>query len=104
MHLDLILSMAADVHGDRVAVGTAADGLTVAELAAGARRVGAELTRRGVEQVALIDLNSAAVPLTLFGAAVPASAHVSWIWLTTPLSAYVGIRTHGLSMGKFAVA
>ncbi len=76
MHLDLILSMAADVHGDRVAVGTAADGLTVAELAAGARRVGAELARRGVEQVALIDLNSAAVPLTLFGAAVAGSPFV----------------------------
>ncbi len=70
MHLDLILTMAADVHGDRVAVGTLDDGLTVAELAAGARRVGAALARRGVDHVALIDLNSAAVPLTLFGAAV----------------------------------
>ena len=76
MHLDLILSMAADVHGDRVAVGTADDGLTVADLAVGARRVGAELARRGVEQVALIDLNSAAVPLTLFGAAVAGTPFV----------------------------
>ena len=70
MHLDLILSMAADVNGDRVAVGGADEQLTVADLALGARRVGAALARRDIDHVALIDLNSAAVPLTLFGAAV----------------------------------
>ncbi|UDY36627.1 class I adenylate-forming enzyme family protein [Dermatobacter hominis] len=70
MHLDLILSMAADVHGDRIAVGPMSDGLTVQDLATRARRVGAALAERPIEHVGLIDLNSSAVPLTLFGAAV----------------------------------
>ena len=70
MHLDLILSMAADVHGDRVAVGSVDDGLTVQDLSLRARRLGAALAGRPVEHVGLIDLNSDAVPLTLFGAAM----------------------------------
>lgn len=70
MHLDLILSMASDVHGDRVAVGSLDGGLTVAELSSRARRVGAALASRDVANIGLIDLNSEAVPLTLFGAAV----------------------------------
>ena len=70
MHLDLILSMAADVHGERIAVGPAEGGLTVQELARRARRVGAAFGERPVDHIGLIDLNSEAVPLTLFGAAV----------------------------------
>ncbi len=70
MHLDLILSMAADVHGDRVAVGAAADGLSVQELSRRARRLGVALSGRPIEHVGLVDLNSEAVPLTMFGAAM----------------------------------
>jgi fatty-acyl-CoA synthase len=69
VHLDLILSMASDVHGERVAVGTPGAGMTVEELARRARRIGAELAGRQVDHVGLVDLNSEAVPLTLFGAA-----------------------------------
>ena len=70
MHLDLILSMAADVHGDRVAVGSVDDGLTVQDLSLRARRLGTAMAGRPIEHVGLIDLNSDAVPLTLFGAAM----------------------------------
>ena len=70
MHLDLILSMAADVHGDRTAVGPRTGGLTVEELALRARRVATLLGERRVDHVGLVDLNSEAVPLTLFAAAV----------------------------------
>lgn len=69
MHLDLILSMAAEVHGDRVAVGPARHGVTVAELSLGARRVAAVFSRRTIDHVGFVDLNSEAVPLALFGAA-----------------------------------
>ena len=70
MHLDLILSMAADVHGDRVAVGPSADGLSVQELSRRARRLGVALSGRPIDHVGLVDLNSEAVPLTMFAAAM----------------------------------
>lgn len=68
MHLDVILSMAVEAHGARIAVGTRRDGLTVDEVARRSRRIGGYVAARGFERVALVDLNSLAVPLALFGA------------------------------------
>lgn len=70
MHLGMLLQMAADGMGDRVALGTAAGGTTMADLAARAGRVGAFLADKPGERVALLDLNSEAVPVALFGAAL----------------------------------
>ncbi|KJE25514.1 acyl-CoA synthetase (AMP-forming)/AMP-acid ligase II [Frankia torreyi] len=70
MHLGMLLEMAADGMADRVALGPLASGLTFAELASRARRLGAALEARPGERVGLIDLNSPAVPLTLFGSAI----------------------------------
>lgn len=70
MHLDLILTMATATHGERVAVGSRDGGLSFDALAEGARRVATAVSHRSVDHVGLVDLNSAAVPLTLFGAAI----------------------------------
>jgi acyl-CoA synthetase (AMP-forming)/AMP-acid ligase II len=70
VHLELLLQMAADGMGERVALGSAAGGITMAELADRARRAATVFAGRAGERVALVDLNSDAVPITLFGAAV----------------------------------
>ena len=66
----MLLQMAADGMGDRVAIGTAPDGMTMREASEGALRIGAYLAGLPGQRVGLVDLNSAAVPLTLFGAAL----------------------------------
>lgn len=66
----MLLQMAADGMGDRTAVGSLGSGLTMADLAARACRAGTYLASLPGERVALIDLNSEAVPLALFGAAM----------------------------------
>lgn len=66
----MILQMAADGMGDRVALGPRDGGVTMRELAERAGRVGAYLAGRRGERVALVDLNSEAVPVVLFGAAL----------------------------------
>lgn len=70
MHLGMLLQMAADGMGDRVAYGSRPGGVTFEELAARARRAGAALASRPGERIALVDLNSEAVPIALFGAAL----------------------------------
>jgi acyl-CoA synthetase (AMP-forming)/AMP-acid ligase II len=72
----MLLQMAADGHGDRVALGPRDQGLTYAGLAAGAARVGTFLAGRPGERVALVDLNSPAVPLLLFGAGLAGKPYV----------------------------
>jgi fatty-acyl-CoA synthase len=62
--------MAGDAMGDRVAVGNRVGGLTMADLSARAHRCGALMAERAGERVVLVDLNSEAVPLVLFGAAL----------------------------------
>src|SRR4051812_11988928 len=62
--------MAGDAMGDRVAVGNRVGGLTMAELSARAHRCGALMAERPGERVVLVDLNSEAVPVVLFGAAL----------------------------------
>jgi fatty-acyl-CoA synthase len=66
----MLLQMAADGLGDRVALGSRDRGVTMAGLAERAARVGAFLANRPGERVAMVDLNSDAVPVTLFGAAL----------------------------------
>jgi fatty-acyl-CoA synthase len=76
VHLAMILQMAADGMGDRVALGPREGGVTMRELAERAGRVGAYLAGRPGERVALVDLNSEAVPVVLFGAALAGKAFV----------------------------
>ena len=70
MHLGMILEMAADGLGDRVAIGSLDRGLTWADLARQARRAATLLAKAPGDHVVLVDENSPAVPLALFGAAI----------------------------------
>ena len=70
MHVGMILEMAADSLGDRVAVGPLDGGLTFAELGHRARRAGTWLAGQPGDHVVLVDENSPAVPIALFGAAI----------------------------------
>jgi acyl-CoA synthetase (AMP-forming)/AMP-acid ligase II len=70
MHLGMLLQMAADGMGDRLAIGSLDEGVTMAELAQRSLRAGTVLAGRPGDRVAVIDLNSEAVPVALFGAAL----------------------------------
>jgi fatty-acyl-CoA synthase len=70
VNVAMLLDMAAEGFGERVAFGPQAGGMTYADLAAGARRTAAWIGQTGAERVDLVDTNSEAVPLLLFGAAV----------------------------------
>ena len=70
MHLGMLLQMAADGMGERVALGSRAGGLTASELAARAGASAPCSRHEPGERVALVDLNSEAVPIALFGAAL----------------------------------
>ena len=62
--------MASDSLADRVAIGPVEGGITFAELGARARRAGTWLRSSPGDRVVLVDENSLAVPLGLFGAAI----------------------------------
>jgi acyl-CoA synthetase (AMP-forming)/AMP-acid ligase II len=66
----MILEMAADSLGERVALGPLDGGLTFAELGHRARRAGTWLGSRAGDRVVLVDENSPAVPIALFGSAI----------------------------------
>jgi fatty-acyl-CoA synthase len=68
VHLALLLQMASEGMPDRIAVGRRQGGITMAELAERAQRVGGYLASTPGERVALVDLNSEAVAITMFGA------------------------------------
>lgn len=70
MHLGMLLEMAAEGAADRTLVGPSEDGLTAAGLLKRARVAARRFAGLPGERVALIDVNSAAVPITLFGAAM----------------------------------
>jgi acyl-CoA synthetase (AMP-forming)/AMP-acid ligase II len=70
VNLGMLLEMVADAAGDRLIVGSRRDGLTAQELKAAARRVATLLSSPGVEYVGMVDLNSEAVPVALFGASL----------------------------------
>ncbi|MGV0835125.1 class I adenylate-forming enzyme family protein [Mycolicibacterium thermoresistibile] len=74
MNLTMLLEMAADAGPDRVAVGSRDGGLTYRQLLDHARAMATELTasdpqREAPGHVALVDLNTPAVPVLVFGAA-----------------------------------
>ena len=70
MNLAMLLEMVADGAGDRIVLGSRAGGLTGAGLLDRARHAADRFRRSGAEHVVLLDLNSEAVPISLFGAAL----------------------------------
>ena len=70
MHVGMILEMAAEGHGDRIAIGSLDGGLSYAELGRRARRAGTFLAAAHGDRVVLVDESSPAVPIGLFGAAI----------------------------------
>lgn len=74
MNIALLLEMAADGAGDRVALGSHSDGTSYAELLRRARNTAGWLTSHDGPRAALLDGNSPAVPLLLFGAALSGRA------------------------------
>jgi fatty-acyl-CoA synthase len=67
MNTPMLLEMAADGMGDRVALGSARDGLTYAGLLDRARRVAAVVAEAGAERLVFVAQNSALLPALLFG-------------------------------------
>ena len=67
VHLTMLLDMAADGMGDRVAIGTREAGLSYCALRDDARRAGRWIQALGVDTVGLVDVNSEAVPILLYG-------------------------------------
>ncbi|HUJ66726.1 MAG TPA: AMP-binding protein [Acidimicrobiales bacterium] len=70
MNVAMLLEMAAEGAPDRVLVGTRQGGMTASGLLSGARRAAALFAGRSVAHVGMVDLNSDAVPVALFGAAI----------------------------------
>lgn len=69
MHLSMLLDMAMAGHGDRVAFGGRADGITYVDLATRAAAGAAHLREAGVEYLVYLAPNSTAFPVALFAAA-----------------------------------
>ncbi|MCU1462891.1 MAG: putative O-succinylbenzoate--CoA ligase (OSB-CoA synthetase) (O-succinylbenzoyl-CoA synthetase) [Acidimicrobiales bacterium] len=76
MNLAMLLEMAADGFGDRVAVGDRSTGLTYRELLDLARGAAALFEKHRAERVVVVDQNSDAVPIALFGAALAGTPFV----------------------------
>jgi acyl-CoA synthetase (AMP-forming)/AMP-acid ligase II len=70
MNVSMLLEMAADGAGDRIAVGSLVGGLSPGDLLARSRRIAGLIHAKGVEHVGFVDVNSEAVPITLFGCAL----------------------------------
>jgi acyl-CoA synthetase (AMP-forming)/AMP-acid ligase II len=70
VNVAMLLEMVAEGAPDRLVVGSRADGLTAAVLLERARAAAAHFTSLDVAHVAFIDVNSDAVPVALFGAAL----------------------------------
>jgi acyl-CoA synthetase (AMP-forming)/AMP-acid ligase II len=69
MSLALLLDMAASGHGDRIALGTRADGITFAELGTSAARGAAVIVAREPQHVVFVGRNGPAYPQLMFAAA-----------------------------------
>jgi acyl-CoA synthetase (AMP-forming)/AMP-acid ligase II len=70
MNLWMLLEMAVEGAGDRVLIGSTRDGLTAAQLEHRARNAAARFAGANVGHVGLVDVNSEAVAIALFGAAL----------------------------------
>jgi acyl-CoA synthetase (AMP-forming)/AMP-acid ligase II len=68
MNISMLLEMVADGAADRVVVGSKEGGLTAASLLGRATAFAHLVRSRGFERVGLVDVNSPAVPIALFGA------------------------------------
>ena len=69
MNIMMLLEMAASGLGDRVAIGSLADGLTYQQLFDRSGSAAAHFKADDAEHVVLCDESSAAVPIALFGSA-----------------------------------
>ncbi len=77
MHLTALLEIAADAMGDRVAVGPkASDAVTYAALQAKAEAAARVVVAHGAERLVAVDVNSDAVPVGLFAAAIAGVPYV----------------------------
>jgi len=77
MHLSSLLEIAADALGDRVAVSARGDGaLTYADLLARAEAASRHVQHAGVGRLVAVDVNSEAVPIGLFAAALAGIPYV----------------------------
>ena len=76
MNIALLLEMAADGAGERVALGPRSAGTSYLELLRLARNTGEWLASQPGRRAGLLDGNSAAVPLLLFGSALAGKAFV----------------------------
>ena len=74
MNIAMLLEMVAEGDPDRVCVGSSSGGLTAAALLAGARRAAVGFEKEGAEVVGYFGLNSDALPVALFGAALAGAA------------------------------
>ena len=70
MHVGMVLEMASDGMGDRIALGSAGDGISFADLGHRSRRAATVLTDAHGDRVVLVDENSPALPLALYGAGI----------------------------------
>jgi acyl-CoA synthetase (AMP-forming)/AMP-acid ligase II len=70
MNVGMLLQMAADGMGDRVAVGPVEGGTTYAELLDRARQAAAIASPPAAQRIGLVDVNSPAVPTLLFASAL----------------------------------
>lgn len=68
MNVTMLLEMVAEGAPDRIAIGSPTDGLTFDEVLVRSRRLATLLNDRGVQRLGLVDLNSKAMPLCLYGA------------------------------------
>ena len=76
MNVAMLLEMAADGFGERVAVGDREHGLTYAQLLERARGAASLFQQHGADRIVLVDVNSEIVPIALFGAALAGLAFV----------------------------
>ncbi len=77
MNISTILDMAAEAFGDRVAVVCGGDSYTYAQLRESAMRAAAAFRASGARYAGLLDVNSPAVPVALFGAAYAGIPYVA---------------------------
>ena len=77
MNVATLLEVAAEPLGDRVAIGSLEGGLTYADLLARARAAAHLLVERHAERLVSVDINSEAVPVGLFAAALAGVPYVS---------------------------
>jgi acyl-CoA synthetase (AMP-forming)/AMP-acid ligase II len=106
MHLTSLLEIAADAMGDRVAVGSKADGGLTYEALRGRSEAAARfVAAHGAERLVAVDLNSEAVPVGLFAAAFAGVPYVpvNYRLADGQLSAILARTSPGLAVVEASV-